>query len=218
MDRATLFFYESWCLSLKKEQEMHFPSKLGTRLALCGGGGICRGSAPAKPVFLRAFKWKDAPSRPVLLKVFKWNQVRTWPACSSQGPLIENQVLTWPGKEWRMSWAGLAACCFRESITSPFVLRSYQVSILTVIMGVLFCWRYIWTDRVSRYWKPDQLHLAHLLLPDLVVRVRDEVLPHLHHHNDGNIVAIMVRMMRTVTICDNGGIAHDVFHSTSVRA
>ena len=78
-----------------------------------------------------------------------------------------------------MSWAGLAACCFRESITSPFVLRSYQVSILTVIMGVLFCWRYIWTDFVSRYWKPNQLHLAHLLLPDLVVRVRDEILPHL---------------------------------------
>ena len=36
-----------------------------------------------------------------------------------------------------MSWAGLAACCFRESITSPFVLRSYQVSNLTNKLGVL---------------------------------------------------------------------------------
>ena len=89
-----------------------------------------------QPVFLRAVKWKDAPFPPVLLKTLKWNQVRTWPACFSQGPSIENQVLTWPGKEWRMSWAGLAACCFRESITSPFVLRSYQVSILTVRMAV----------------------------------------------------------------------------------
>ena len=26
---------------------------------------------------------------------------------------------TWPGNEWRMSWAGLA--CLRESITSPLV-------------------------------------------------------------------------------------------------
>ena len=118
---------------------MHFPTKLGTRLALFRERDSSGQSMHLyQPVFLKAFDWKQGAHLASLFSqvLYYSNMARTWLAVFSQGPLIENQVLTWPGKEWRMSWAGLAACCFRESITSPFVLRSYQVSILTVRIAV----------------------------------------------------------------------------------
>ena len=146
MDRAALFSTDQKVFPKRKSRKCIFLTKLGTRHALFLWRDLSEKSMHLyQPVFLNAFNGKQGAHLASLFSqvLYYSNMARTWLAVFSQGPLIENQVLTWPGKEWRMSWAGLAACCFRESITSPFVLRSYQVSILTVR-------RYVWTDCVSR--------------------------------------------------------------------
>ena len=190
---------------------MHFPTKLGTRLALFCGRDLS-GQSMHLPSLFFSEPLNDKMHLPRLFCSRLLNETRCAP-----GQLVLPRCL--PGQGRSGGWAGrgwLPAAS--ESRSRPrscwghIRLVSWQLE-----WPFLFCWRYIWTDCVSRYWKPDQLHLAHLLLTDLVVRVRDEVLPHLwssqwwqwwqycgngeddeNGDNDVTMVAISWKMMTTL--------------------